>query len=91
MAFASAGNTPESLRAHAGDSLVTGALAEHCQLTPDQARGWLLGIAEAVESLPAAWVTPGYCQGCHQNHPGPCGCWCHQPAAAVPVQEARHG
>lgn len=28
------------------------------------------------------WATPSYCSACHQNHPGPCGCACHQPAAS---------
>jgi hypothetical protein len=29
------------------------------------------------------WVTPAYCSGCYRNHPGACGCWCHQPAASA--------
>lgn len=31
----------------------------------------------------ARWVTPTYCEACHANHPGPCGCWCHRPAAST--------
>lgn len=27
------------------------------------------------------WVTTNYCSDCHDRHPGPCGCWCHRPAA----------
>ena len=28
------------------------------------------------------WATPSYCSACHMNHPGPCGCACHRPAAS---------
>jgi len=36
------------------------------------------------------WVSPNRCSACYANHPGPCGCWCHQPAASAGIAPACH-
>ncbi len=70
--------------------------AKHARLAFDmavlEAEGWTREAARdairatggtAAGALREPWQTPNYCSACHPNHPGPCGCRCHLPAAAT--------
>jgi hypothetical protein len=37
-----------------------------------------LAPAFPASARPEPWTSPSYCSACHRNHPGHCGCPCHQ-------------
>lgn len=58
LKFYATGRTSRALRAMAADDEMTRGLALMCNITPEQEREEITGIADAIDSLAAAGLTP---------------------------------